>query len=431
MSVTVIGAAGHVGLGMSLALTRAGYHVNGVDINSAVNSMIMSGELPFTEEGGQELLNEALASGLLEMTTDLSCVQSSKYVVIVVGTPTDHNLNPVLDNLNELIEDLSPLLQRGHCLILRSTVPPHTTDRIRRKLEESTGLTEGTDFNLVYAPERFAQGRVLEEITEIPQIIGAYDEQAYELVSGFFDTFSSGMNLMLSPIEAELGKLITNMARYVSFALSNEFHLIGNLYEGVNINRVIDACNYNYPRLNIPTPGPNVGGPCLYKDGWFLIERVPFQEMFSVAFRINESMPMQIVRQLEGFDGIQKVAILGMTFKANSDDTRNSLSFKLLSQLERLGYECVTVEPNLENYSPIADISECDAVVLMTPHKEFKNLRTVMEAVDNQNCVYVDIWGFWDEMRHSSSHGVFVGNPQDISISPSLAMEAIDEENLH
>ena len=409
MLVTVVGAAGHVGLGMSLALTRAGHRVNGVDVNCEANSMIMSGVLPFKEEGGQEILDEALESGLLEMTTDISCVESSKYVIIVVGTPTDHNLNPVLDYLYELTENLAPYLRRGHCIILRSTIPPRTTDEIRRKLTEMTGLIEGADFTLVYAPERFSQGHTIEEIVEIPQLIGAYDECAYELVSEFFNTFSSGMNVMLSPVEAELGKLITNVARYVSFALSNEFHLIGNLYDGVNINKVIDACNYKYPRLNIPAPGPNVGGPCLYKDGWFLIERVPFQEMFSVAFRINEGMPMQIVRQLESFDGIEKVAILGMTYKADSDDTRNSLSFKLLHQLERLGYECVTVDPNLGNHSPIADISGSDAVVLMTPHKQFKDLTAVMEAVDNRNCVYVDIWGFWDEMRYTSSSGVFLG----------------------
>ena len=410
--VTVIGAAGHVGLAMSLVLTHAGYKVNGVDLNTEYNRMIMSGVMPFQENGAPELLAEALDTGRLTMTGGLDDVLSSRYVVIMVGSPTDQHLNPVLDNLYRLIESLASRLLPGHIVILRSTVTPGTTGRVRNKLETLTGLTEGRDFHLVYAPERVVQGRAIEETAVLPQLIGAFDENSYHLTSSFFRTFSSGENIMLTPVEAELGKLITNMARYVSFALANEFYLIGNLYDA-NINRIIDACNYDYPRLNLPTPGPNVGGPCLYKDGWFLVERIPFQELISTSFHINESMPMQIVQQLEKFDGICRVAILGMTFKADSDDIRNSLSFKLLHQLERLGYECVTVEPHLKNYAPLSDLKGCDAVVLMTPHREFKNLPAITEAVDNENCVYVDIWGFWDEMRHSSANGIFRSGPRE------------------
>lgn len=406
--VTVIGAAGHIGLGMSLVLAHAGYKVNGVDIDTERNHLIMSGTMPFNEEGAQDLLNEALESGRLQMTTDATSVNSSKYILIMIGTPVDEHLNPVMDKLDGLLESLSPHLLPGHIVILRSTVTPGTSDQASRRLQALTGLAAGEDFHLVYAPERVAQGRVIKEISAFPQLIGAYDKASYELASAFFNTFSSGKNIMLTPIEAEIGKLITNMARYVSFALANEFYLIGNLY-GANMNRVIDACNYDYPRLDIPTPGPNVGGPCLYKDGWFLVERIPFQELVSTSFRINESMPMQIVQQLEKFEGVRRVAILGMTFKADSDDIRNSLSFKLLNQLKRLGYECVPVEPHIEGHSRISDIKGCDAVVLMTPHQEFQDLRAVSDAVGNPNCVYVDIWGFWQEMRHRSTNGVFVG----------------------
>ena len=410
--VTVIGAAGHVGLAMSLVLTHAGYKVNGVDLNTEYNEMIMSGVMPFQENGAPELLAEALDTGRLTMTGGLDEVQSSQYIIVMVGMPTDQYFNPVMDNLYTLVDNLASRLRPGHIIILRSTVTPGTTERVRSKLETLTGLTAGQDFHLAYAPERVAQGRAIEETAVLPQLIGAFDKNSYDLVSSFFNTFASGKNFRLTPVEAELGKLITNMTRYVSFALANEFYLIGNLYDA-NMNRIIDACNYDYPRLDLPTPGPNVGGPCLYKDGWFLVERVPFQELISTAFQINESMPMQIVQQLEKFDGIRRVAILGMTFKADSDDIRNSLSFKLLHQLERLGYECITVEPHLKNYAPLSDLKGCDAVVLMTPHREFKDLPTITEAVDNENCVYVDIWGFWDEMRYRSANGIFRGGQNE------------------
>ena len=376
--------------------------MNGVDVNGEVNDQVMSGAMPFKEHGGQEVLDAALESELLKMTTDISCVSSSKYVIVVVGTPLDGDYRPDLSYLDHCIEEMTAHVRRGLCIILRSTVPPGTTDRVRRQLADITGLTEGRDFTLVYAPERFSQGNTLKEITELPQLIGAYDERGFALVSDFFSTFSSGMNIMLTPVEAELGKIITNTARYVSFALSNEFHLVASRYDGVNINKVIDACNYNYPRLNIPTPGPNVGGPCLHKDGWFLD-----QEMFRLAFRINESMPSEIVRQLDGYDGIDKVAILGMTFKADSDDVRNSLSFSLLDQLESRGYRCVTIDSHLDDHSNVADLSGCDAVVLMTPHQEFKNMSDIMEAVDNPSCLYLDVWGFWNEMRYRSVHGMW------------------------
>ncbi len=211
----------------------------------------------------------------------------------------------------------------------------------------------------------------------------------------------------MTPAEAEIGKLVTNMARYVEFAVANEFYLIAEQF-GVNIHKIIDACSYNYPRLNIPVPGPNVGGPCLYKDGWFLLERLPFNGIISTAFRINEGMTMQIVLKLQQFAHIRKVAILGLTYKAGSDDTRNSLSFKLKKQLEHT-YELVLIDPYLEDYKDMERIRGSDAIVLMTPHKEFNDLKTIMDLVANDECLYVDIWGFWERMKYKSRNGYFWG----------------------
>ena len=404
--VAVIGAAGHVGLPLALVLADQGNDVLGIDINESAVEEINGGSMPFYEEGADTLLKKSLISGNFRMTTDLSRVEKSDVIVIILGTPVDENFNPILSGLVRLIDNLCPFLHRGQKIILRSTVSPGTTDRVKKTIEKKTGLVEGEDFDLVYAPERVLQGKAISEIKHLPHIIGAYSEESFERIGGFFDTFSDASRHHVKPVEAEIGKLITNMTRYVNFALANEFHMIADLH-GANVNRIIDVCNDDYPRLHLPGPGPNVGGPCLFKDGWFLIEKVPFNDLIVTSFRINEGMPAQIVTKLEKDESIESVAILGMAFKANSDDTRNSVSFKLKKQLEFRGYDVRCVDPHVPGYDDWSALEGVDALVLMTPHKEFADLAGVMQRVKNPEALVVDIWGFWDEMRYRSNNGYF------------------------
>jgi UDP-N-acetyl-D-mannosaminuronic acid dehydrogenase len=404
LKVTVVGAGGHVGLPLSIVLANRGHHVYGLDINAEGNRRIMQGCMPFVEDQGEEMLASALGSRRLEMTEDISVIAQSDVVIVIIGTPIDENLNPRVDHLIRFFREAKPHL-KDQLVILRSTVSPGTTERVRQELD-----LEG--ISLVFAPERVLQGRSIHEIRTLPQIIGAFDEPSYERAAGFFRTFIEGETFFLSPIEAELGKLITNMSRYVGFALANEFHLICETF-GANAVKIIDACNKDYPRMNMPVPGPNVGGPCLYKDGWYLIERIPFNELIGTAFRINEGMCMQIVQGLEKRVRGKKIGVLGMTFKADSDDTRNSLSFKLRRQLQFNGYETICVEPHVDGFDPIEALAGCDAVVLMTPHRQFKDWRALQTLIGNPNCVYVDLWGFWSAMRHRSENGYFVA--RDVS----------------
>ncbi|HZH97410.1 MAG TPA: nucleotide sugar dehydrogenase [Fimbriimonadaceae bacterium] len=403
MNVTVVGAGGHVGLPLSLVLADAGHHVFGLDINAEGNKMIMQGCMPFVEDQGEELLASVLMSKRLDMTHDPSVIGKSDVVIVIIGTPIDENLNPRVDHLLRFFESAKPYL-KDQLVILRSTVSPGTTDAVKKVL----GINGESKLDIVFGPERVLQGKSIEEIKSLPQIIGAYSEETYNRAAEFFRTFIHGETFHLTPIEAELGKLITNMARYVGFALANEFHLICDTF-GANACRVIDACNKDYPRLNLPVPGPNVGGPCLYKDGWYLIERIPFNDLISSAFRINEGMCMQIIQNLERRIGTGKrVGVLGMTFKADNDDTRNSLSFKLRRQLAFRGFEAVCVEPHVEGFAPMEEMAGVDAVVLMTPHKEFKDLQSLLGTVNNPECLFVDLWGFWREMRHRSQNGYFL-----------------------
>jgi UDP-N-acetyl-D-mannosaminuronic acid dehydrogenase len=406
--VAVIGGAGHVGLPLALVLADHGNQTVGIDIDEDAVVQINGGSMPFYEEGADVMLERCLESGKLRMTSDLSLAGEADVVVIIPGTPVDENFNPDLGGLMQLVKnDLCPLLREGQLIILRSTVSPGTTDRIKKTIEDKTGMVEGEDFNLAYAPERVLQGRAISEISRLPHIIGSYNQKSFKRASDFFQTFSAANRHHMKPVEAEIGKLITNMTRYVNFALANEFHMIADLYDA-NINKIIDACKDDYPRLNLPGPGPNVGGPCLFKDGWFLIEKIPFNDMIVSAFRINEGMPAQIVAKLSEIEHVETVAILGMAFKANSDDIRNSVSFKLKKQLTFQGYDVRCVDPNIPGYGDWSDLKGADALVLMTPHNEFRDLEKLMEWVENPGALLVDIWGFWPEMRHSSANGYFL-----------------------
>ena len=348
--VGVIGGGGHVGFGFCLILAANNFQVYGIDINEANNREIMRGNIPFREEGAEVLLEQALADKSLEMTTDVSVIAQCDVIVVVVGTPIDENQNPVFKPLDEVMQSLAKYMRPGLLLVLRSTVSPGTTRRVRKVLEERTGLRESKDFYLVCAPERVAQGNALQEIIVFPQLIGAFSDIGYQKAQEFFSSFIQNQCFSLQPEEAEIGKLITNMTRYVNFALANEYYLLADLWN-VDIHRIIEACNSDYPRLNLPTPGPNVGGPCLYKDGFFLIEGVPFPDLITTSFKINESMTYHILTKIRKHDRIEKIGILGMSFKADSDDTRNSLSFKLRKQLQNAGYEVVAYDPYVPKFS--------------------------------------------------------------------------------
>ncbi len=409
MTVAVIGGAGRVGFGMCMVLADAGHQVYGIDIDAEACRRIMNGELPFSESQGEAYLQRALSSRRLVMTTEFCHIAEADVIILVVGTPIDEHFNPNLQPLSQAIGSVNSYLKPGHLLILRSTVSPGTTDRVKTLIEQQTGLAVGKELFLVFAPERVVQGQAIREIVQIPQLIGSFDDASYERAEAFFKTFLQTRCFKLTPVEAEIGKLMTNMTRYVQFALANEYYLIADLF-GANIHKVIDACTYEYPRLHLPTPGPNVGGPCLSKDGYFLLERLPFPELISVAFKINESMPAYLVRKLEQLPGIARVAILGMAFKADNDDTRNSLSFKLKKQLENANYDVVCVDPNVQGQAGLPALAGMECVMVMSPHQQFRSLESIVNAVGNDACVYIDLWGLWAEMKYRSRNGLFTGS---------------------
>jgi UDP-N-acetyl-D-mannosaminuronic acid dehydrogenase len=411
--ISVIGGAGHVGLPLGILLATAGNFVNLIDKDQKKLEKIAAGKMPFNEPGGESLLNEALQTNQIAVSTDLSKVADSDVIIVVVGTPIDEHQNPQIDHLLDLVEDIVPHLTEDQLLVLRSTVYPGTTGLVRDTLERD-GFEIGEDFFISFAPERIAQHKAFEESVQLPQLIGTFDDESYRQTETVFKTFLEGDCLRLRPTEAELGKLFTNMWRYLTFAAANEFYLIADTFAShhdLNINRIIDKTSHNYPRFDVPSPGSNVGGPCLTKDGWFLVDNIPYNELVSASYQINEGMVTQIIdRMAQMRPDPEKVTILGMTFKANSDDIRNSVSFKLRKQLQLKGYSSVVeIEPNLDSYDSWDSMADSDWIILMTPHDEFKNFAEIRETVNNEDALYCDIWGFWEEMRHSSDNGYFFG----------------------
>lgn len=412
MEIGIIGGAGHVGLPTGLILADSGHKVSLIDKNEEQLETIESGTVPFFEPGAEETLADVLSKNKLSTTTNLDRIEACDAIIVVVGTPIDEHKNPQMENFFGLVDNIIDRLQQGQLLIFRSTLYPGTTANVRDQLENSD-FDVGNDVYLAFAPERIAQHRAMEELVELPQLIGAFDDASEAQTKKVFNFVESDC-FRLTPTEAELGKLYTNMWRYLTFAAANEFQIIAETFaeqHEVNIHKILDKTSANYPRFNVPSPGSNVGGPCLTKDGWFLVDNIPFNELVSTSFQINEGMPARIISRMSDMKpDPKKVGILGMTFKKNSDDIRNSVSFKLRKQLRRKGFRnVVEIEPNLTSYDDWSKLQNCDWIILMTPHDEFKNLQKIKRTVKNEDCLYCDLWGYWDEIKYESDNGYFRG----------------------
>lgn len=412
--VSILGGAGHVGLAMGLVLVDAGHRVTLIDQDRSKLETIRSGELPYAEPQGEELLAAGLDAGRIETDTDVAAVADADVVVVVVGTPIDEHNNPQMDNFLTLIDEVSDHLHDEQLVVLRSTIYPGTTAIVRDAFEEE-GFTVGSDLYLGFAPERVAQHHAIEEMVQLPQLIGTFDDSSYERIQSFFETFLEADCPRLTPTETEIGKLFTNMWRYITFAVANEFYLITETFadhHDVNIHRILDRTSYEYPRFDVPSPGANVGGPCLTKDGWFLIDNIPYNELLTASFQINEGMPAQIIGTMQQHrPDPDRITVLGMSFKRDSDDTRNSVAFKLKKQLRMRGYnDLVTIEPNRDGFDDWEDVAGSDWVILMTPHSDFEDLDDIRNQVGNPDCLYCDIWGLWKEMKYESKNGYFYGH---------------------
>src|SRR4051812_2727065 len=356
--VAIIGC-GRVGLPLALAFADRGLRTIGIEIDASRLEAVRSGRMPFDEPGGDEVLARVTAAGTIAWSDRVADAARAEHIVITLGTPSFSHIEIDMRDIRGALDDLLPLLQPGHSLTLRSTIAPGTTEFVAGYLRKHRDLAIGSDVFVAHAPERIAAGRFFEEIVSLPCIVGGVGERSGEVVGELFGVFGAPI-VQTTPIQAELAKIWTNILRYVEFALPNRLMMECEQY-GANVFEVIDLVNRDYPRGGMKAPG-FTAGTCLRKDFTFSEERSPAPGMLLAVSRVHESVPLFIVeglkRRLGSLAG-RKVAVLGLSFKADTDDERDSLSHKLVRLLERDLADVVAPAPHVQ-----PPPSSCGAAVL-------------------------------------------------------------------
>ncbi len=347
--------------------------------------MVNSGAMPFMERGADELLRQVIGKSL-KATLDPSVINTADAVITVVGTPVDRHLNPTVGDVYRSIDALLDRMKDGTLLVLRSTVYPGVTKLVYERLRRLNRKVL-----LAFCPERIAEGNAIEELVKLPQIVSAFEPDAMAAAGQLFGMIAPSL-IELTPPEAELAKLFTNSWRYANFAISNQFYMLAENC-GLDFYRIHDAVTRDYPRMRSFAKAGFAAGPCLLKD---TLQLAAFSQnnffLGHAAMLINEGLPMFLVQQLRPHDLTNKrVAILGMGFKAESDDKRDSLSYKLKKLLEVEALEVLCTDP----YVPDADLvpletamRKADIVIVGAPHAVYRDIEIPAEKI------VLDPWNF-------------------------------------
>ena len=386
LDVVVLGGAGHVGLPLSLVLVDSGARVGILDIDAPRLERLKAGEMPFMEHGAEDMLGRVLETGRLEFGVDPAMVARTDVVIVVIGTPVDEFLGPSMRVFERSVDDIAPHLRPGALIVLRSTVYPGTTAYVKQRFAE-----RGCAVEVAFCPERIAEGHALDELRSLPQIVGADEPGAGARAQAVFERFATQF-VRTSTREAELAKLFTNTWRYMKFAVANQFLMIAE-QAGVDYTNVLRAVRENYPRAaDLPGPG-FAAGPCLFKDTMqlaaFTSDHFPLGQ---AAVQVNEGMPAFIMDRLGARYGPlagRRIGILGMAFKAESDDPRASLSYKLRKLLIWEGAEVLATDPYVrdERLVPLDDVlAGAEILILGAPHQAYRSL-----AVRGRDVI--DVWG--------------------------------------
>ena len=375
---------GRVGLPLALCFADRGLRVLGVDHDPAVLESLRAGRMPFDEAGTQELLDRVRATGRLELTDRAADAAQADDIVITIGTPSFSHVESDLRQVRAAVDDLLPLLRPGHALILRSTIAPGTTEFVAGYLEKRRGLRVGEDVFVAHAPERIAAGRFLEEITHAAVHHRRRRRGLDRARRRACSACSARRSSRTTPVQAELAKIWTNILRYATFALPNLLMMDCESY-GANVFEVIDLINHDYPRGGIAMPGLTAG-TCLRKDFAFSEERSNAPGMLLAVSRVNEGVPLFLVEGIKrriGSLGSRKVAVLGLTFKRDTDDERDSLSPKLIRLLERELADVAVCDPHAATPTqPLAEaVRDADVVIVATNHSEFEGPATLREIL--------------------------------------------------
>jgi UDP-N-acetyl-D-mannosaminuronic acid dehydrogenase len=383
----VIGGGGHVGLPLAIALADRGSSVVVYDLSAKAVDTINAGRVPFSEPGAEEVLKRVIAAGRFTASTDPSVVGTARNVVVVIGTPVDEHLNPDPNAIPAALDGCSQYFSDGQLLVLRSTVYPGVT-----ALVEKMVAALGVDMPVAFCPERIAEHKAMEELFTLPQIVSSRSTVGRERAAELFSTLTEKI-VHLEPEEAELAKLFTNTWRYIKFAAANQFYMMAN-DRGLDFEKIRAGLTQDYPRAK-DLPGAGfAAGPCLFKD---TMQLAAFSDnKFSLghsAMLVNEGLPLYLVSQLEKRFDLSEltVGILGMSFKAGSDDIRSSLSYKLRRVLKFKAKAVIGTDPYVsdevdDTLLPLDEVlKKADLLIVATPHDEYRGLVTDKPIADVWN----------------------------------------------
>jgi len=382
--ICIIGGAGHVGAPLGLALSSKGYNVVLIDKNQRNIKKINQGIMPFVEDGCAKLLKKMIYKKKIFATSKLDEIKKCKYIIVCIGTPINNKFKPNLKKFFNFFYNLKKYLNKNHIIIIRSSIYPGTCNRI-------FNIVKNRCKNLSYCPERIAQGKSLVELPKLSQIISGKNDKA-KIESGKIFKKVCKKIIYTKIIEAELIKLFSNAYRYINFSISNQFYLICKK-QGLDFFKIRNIMKDNYKRnADIPLAG-FTAGPCLLKDTMQLSSFYNHQfPLFHAAMSINEGMPQYIVKKLNDEYNLKKktVGVLGLSFKAENDDIRDSLSIKLLKNLKSKKIKTLQSDEYYKDEKNVDKnelIKKSDIIIIATPHKAYKNIKI------SKNKILVDIWG--------------------------------------
>lgn len=385
IDVAVIGGCGHVGLPLAIAFAERGCSVGIYDLDRESVGAVNAAEMPFAEPGAAPALKRAIAEGRLQATTSPAIVGQAEHVIVVIGTPVDKHLNPDQDAIIRALTGCQRHLTDGQLLILRSTVYPGSTALVEKLIH---GL--GLEIDVAFCPERIAEARAMTEIYELPQIVSSRTGAGAERASALFRRLTSRI-VVLTPEEAELAKLFTNVWRYIKFATANQLYMMAN-DRGLDYERIRLGLADGYPRAADLPPAGLTAGPCLFKDTMQLAAYSNNNfALGHTAMIINEGLPLYLVHRLEQRFDLRPmtVGILGMAFKGGTDDIRSSLAYKLkrILSVKAAAVLCtdprVTADPDLV---PLPEVlARAGLLIVAAPHPEYRGLAVSVPAADIWN----------------------------------------------
>jgi UDP-N-acetyl-D-mannosaminuronic acid dehydrogenase len=417
--VAIVGL-GRVGLPLALSFADRGLRVLGIDRDAERLGAVAAGRMPFQEDGGEQLIGRVHASGRLTTSSHVAEAAQADAIVLTLGTPSFSHIEIDMRDIRSALDDLLPHLSPGQLIVLRSTVAPGTTEFVAGYLERRRGLRAGEDVHVAHVPERIAAGRFLAEIDTLPCIVGGVGDGSGERAAQLFEAFGAPI-VQTTAVQAELAKIWANILRYTHFALPNLLMMDCEQY-GANVFEVIDLINRDYPRGGMAQPG-FTAGTCLRKDFAFSEERSNAPGMLLAVSRVNESVPHFLVQGMKRrvsdpahptLNG-RKVAVLGLAFKRDTDDERDSLAHKLVRLLERELADVAVHDPHVASPTqPLeAALRDADVVVVAANHSAFETpqAREAIAALVARECLVVDPWNclgsgqvfaFADELARSS-----------------------------